>query len=219
MELKGKKILFLGDSITEGVGASCPENAYWRVFGRNTQAEVWADGRSGTRIAPQLRPDEWDSHPHNVHYGARVADMPAEADGVVVFGGTNDFGHGDAPLGKMSDREETSFYGALHQLCQALIAKYPLAEIVLFTPLHRLGEDAPINERGIRNVAPLSGYAAVIREVAAYYGLPVLDLYATSGIQPRVDIIRQAFAPDGLHPNDAGHARIARRLEGFLNVL
>ena len=32
MQLKDKKILFLGDSITEGVGASCPENANWQVF-------------------------------------------------------------------------------------------------------------------------------------------------------------------------------------------
>ena len=219
MELKGKKVLLLGDSITEGVGASCPENAYWRVFGRNTEAEVWADGRSGTRIAPQHHPDEWDSHPHNVHYGARVADMPAEADVVVVFGGTNDFGHGDAPMGCMADREETTFYGALHQLCLTLLEKYPTAEIVFLTPLHRLSEEVVMNERGIRNVAPLSGYVAAIREVAAYYSLPVLDLYANSGIQPRVDIIRQAFTPDGLHPNDAGHARIASRLEGLMRTL
>ena len=32
MELKGKKINFLGDSITEGVGASAPDKVYWRLI-------------------------------------------------------------------------------------------------------------------------------------------------------------------------------------------
>ena len=34
MELKGKKIYFLGDSITEGVGASDAEHCYVSVFGK-----------------------------------------------------------------------------------------------------------------------------------------------------------------------------------------
>ena len=33
MELKGKKINFLGDSITEGAGTSCEAARYCRPFG------------------------------------------------------------------------------------------------------------------------------------------------------------------------------------------
>lgn len=219
MELKGKRILFLGDSITEGHGVSCPENIYWQVFGRNVGASVWADGIGGTRIAPQRTPEREGMERAAAYFGSRVDAMPAEADAVVVFGGTNDFGHGDAPLGRMSDREETSFYGAFHCLCQKLLAKYPNAEIVIMTPLHRGGEEDPINNWGVRNVTNLRGYVEAIREVAEYYGLPVLDLYAVSGMNPAVPVIRELYMPDWLHPSDLGHARIASRLEGFLKTL
>jgi len=62
----------------------------------------------------------------------------------------------------------------------------------------------------------LKTYVAIIREVAEYYSLPVIDLYANSGIQPKVDIMREKFMPDGLHPNDAGHERIAHVIGNFL---
>ena len=51
--------------------------------------------------------------------------MIPDADIVVVFGGTNDFGWGDAPLGTMEDRREDTFYGAYHLLLQKLIDRYP----------------------------------------------------------------------------------------------
>ena len=51
MELKGKKIYFLGDSITEGVGASDAEHCYVSVFGKLSGAIVKNYGISATRIA------------------------------------------------------------------------------------------------------------------------------------------------------------------------
>lgn len=51
MDLEGKKVLFLGDSITEGVGASSKDTCYVSVFGKISGAEVKNFGISGTRIA------------------------------------------------------------------------------------------------------------------------------------------------------------------------
>ena len=219
MELKGKKVLFLGDSITEGVGVSCIENTYWNVFGRNTGAIVKGYGISGTRIAPQRAPEREGAESMAQYFGSRVEGMDPDADVIVVFGGTNDFGHGDAPLGSMADREETSFCGALHCLCRKLLAKYPTAEIVVMTPLHRGGEEDPINNFGLRNVTNLAGYVRAIREVAEFYAIPVLDLYRMGGITPEITVMRETYMPDWLHPGDAGAARIASRLEGFLKTL
>ena len=44
---------------------------------------------------------------------------------IFVFGGTNDYGHGDAPLGKQGDNDPLTFYGALYDLYQRLLKKYP----------------------------------------------------------------------------------------------
>lgn len=214
MKLNGLKINFLGDSITEGANASKPEKAYWRLLGERDGAIVRGYGIGGTRIArqPALAGKADDN------FVSRVDGMEQDADVIVVFGGTNDFGHGDAPLGSNGDSTDGTFYGALHALFQALRSRYPLAPVVVLTPLHRKGETALFNRNGIRNVGSLVDYVRIIREVAAQYALPVLDLFHTSGMNPNAPADR-FFAADGLHPNDAGHERIYTLLRDFLRRL
>ena len=62
----------------------------------------------------------------------------------------------------------------------------------------------------------LAYYVSIIKEVAAFYSLPVIDLWAISGIQPRVDVIKEKYCPDGLHPNDEGHERMAAVIGAYL---
>ena len=131
MELKGKKINFLGDSITEGVGATDPEAMYVNIVKHDAElAEARNYGISGTRIARQ-------SNDEGSAYCDRYKKMDDDADVVVVFGGTNDFGHGDAPLGTMADRTPDTFYGALHCLYTALTEKYP--DVPYFLMGHSMG--------------------------------------------------------------------------------
>ena len=219
MELKGKKMVFLGDSITQGVGTSAIEHVYWNQIAQRTGALCFGYGISGTRIAVQQRvPSPEPSH--DLYFGSRVEDMIPDADIVVVFGGTNDFGDGDAAFGEMTDRREDTFCGAYHILMEKLIIRYPDAKIVVMTPLHRMSEDeTDYNERGVRRVGSLQDYADAIIEVAGFYGIPVVDLFRTSGMQPRNPILREKYMPDGLHPNDAGHALMAQRLYAFINAL
>ncbi len=218
MNLKGKKIAFLGDSITEGHGTTSIEHTFWNVLAKRTGAFSYGYGIGGTRIAPQRKPSE--NPVFDLYFGSRVDEMIPDADFVVGFGGTNDYGHGDAALGTMADRTEDTFYGSLHVLMRKLIERYPEALIVFMTPLHRLGESGrDYNEFGVRNTAKLQAYVDAIIEVGAYYGIPVLDLFRVSGIQPEIPVIRERYMPDGLHPSDAGHERIADRLIGFLETL
>ena len=217
MELKDKKIAFLGDSITEGTGVSDPSNIYWNILARETGAKCFGYGIGGTRIAVQREPS-WNPL-FDRHFASRVEEMIPDADIIVVFGGTNDFGHGDAAFGTMEDRTEETFCGAMHCLLQKLIARYPLAQIVVMTPLHRLVEHYVYNELGVRQAADLEEYVNAIMKIAAYYGIPVLDLYRVSGLQPNVPALWEQYMADGVHPKDAGHARIAQKLKGFLNTL
>ena len=209
MELKGKKINFLGDSITEGVGASEKAHCYVEQFAAATGAICRNYGISGTRIAKRRVPYEIPEFDR--YYASRVPEMDPDADVVVVFGGTNDYGHGDAPLGEMSDRTVWTYYGALHVLFTALIEKYPTAQIVILTPLHREDEE--------KRMPILKPFVDATRQVAEYYSLPVLDLWANYGIQPRIPVMKNMYVPDGLHPNDAGHAHLANKLRAFLEQL
>ena len=98
MELKGLKINFLGDSITEGVGASSKETIFHAVLKKEVQlAEARNYGIGGTRFAVQkgteARPK--DNYVDINSFCERFDKMDDDADAVVVFGGTNDYGHGD----------------------------------------------------------------------------------------------------------------------------
>lgn len=213
MKLENTVINFLGDSITEGVGTSAEDKRYFEVMKKKYNiGEVNGYGIGGTRIARQM-----DSETEGRWFCSRYNEMKDSADIIVVFGGTNDYGHGDAPLGSFSDRTDETFYGACHTLFSGLINKYPDSVIVIMTPLHRCDENNLYGDGSKKQeMYPLITYVDVIREVAQFYSLPVCDLYSNSGIQPENEKQKELFMPDGLHPNDAGNARIAERLGDFL---
>ncbi len=219
MKLKGLTINFLGDSITEGVGVSSPEKLYHQLLKKDAKLkEARNYGISATRYALQ---NGTEARPKDdfidVNSFCERFDKMEDADAVVVFGGTNDYGHGDAPVGTFADRTPDTFYGACHYLYRGLTQKYLGKPIVIMTPLHRIGEDKKVNFN--QDDYNLKMYVEIIREVAEYYSLPVLDLYAMSGIQPEIPEVQEAYVPDGLHPNDAGHRVVADKLKKFLEIL
>ena len=219
MLLKGATINFIGDSITEGVGASRVENRYTDVLAREFGLKAANNyGISGTRFARQKNPTV-NNPSFDRDFCSRYAEMAPSADAVVVFGGTNDFGHGDAPLGTFADRTPDTFTGACHYLMNGLLEMYVGKPVVILTPLHRWNEDCPRGDVKTEDVAPLSTYREILLRVAESYSLPVLDLYATSGIQPMNARNRAQLAPDGVHPNDAGYAILAHRIGRFLESL
>ncbi len=211
-DLKGKKINCLGDSITEGACLADPKNeCFVSLLASKYGAIVRNYGIGGTRIAHQTVTHNGCTS-YDRDFCMRVDEMDPDADYIVVFGGTNDFGHGDAPFGEMSDRTSATFCGALHELYTKLIEKYPLATIVIITPLHRTGDE----DRRADSNKNLYDYIYAIRKAAEYYSLPVLDLFATSGIQPNIEINKTTYTADGLHPNALGHRLIADRLAHFI---
>lgn len=219
IDLQGKRIAFLGDSITEGVGASSNDTCYVSVFRRLTGAETFNFGIGGTRIAVQ-RKKTADKPEFDRYFESRIGDMPENLDYIVVFGGTNDFGHGDAPLGKFGDDTSETFYGALRRLYIRLYERYPAARIIAVLPLHRCSEDdTGDNEYGVARKGSLRDYVNAIRQTAEKFSVPVVDLFACANIQPQIGAVRELLMPDGLHPSDLGHKRIAEMLARFLERL
>lgn len=215
MELKNKKIAFLGDSITEGAGVQTPDSVYWRQIATNTGAQCYGYGVCGSRIVPQCPNKDDDKS-----FGSRVGQMIPDADVVVVFGGTNDFDHGYAAIGTIKDRTNETFYGACYCLIMQLIDRYPGACIVMMTPLHRESEEElSNNDPGGRRCGTLFAYAQAIREVAELFGVPIVDLFHNCTIQPRIPALKEKYMPDGLHPNDAGHVLITKCLLSVLEQL
>ena len=220
MELQGLTINFLGDSITEGHSvANIAQNRYDNVLKELCGLrEVRNYGIGGTRIAHQFRPSaeaRWD-----LNFCGRAEKMNPDADIVVVFGGTNDYGHGDAPFGKPGDSDRGTYCGAVRWLMNRLCELYPGKVIVFMTPARRLGDLAPsASESRYYPSLPLKAYVDVILETAKDYPIHVLDLYEKLGIDPNLQADREQYTAEGLHFNDAGHRVIAERLREFLVAL
>lgn len=221
MELKGKKINFLGDSITEGCGASAPEKCFVSLMKEyNDLAEARNYGKGGTRIARQSEIKD-PNEPRDKDFLMRMWDMDPDADVIVVFGGTNDYGNGQAPLGTIEDKEVFTFYGAVRTLCIELIKKYPTSAIVFITPLHRWNEDGGLGTWKPEGVVqhPLKDYVYAIKEVCQRFSIPVCDMYGAGLMHGNNWKWCHEYMPDGLHPNDKGYEILARRLSAFLKNL
>ena len=204
------KINFLGDSITEGAAASEASKTFINLVGNLLDCEVRNYGISGTRIARQQSPSSVPQY--DKYFASRVSSMKNDADFVFVFGGTNDFGHGDAPMGKMGDKTPDTFYGAMNNLVDELLKFYKKNQIVFMLPLYRIDEYNPYGEGVLKIVRePLPHYRDAMVEVLNDRNIRVFDIKDEIGKPENNPLIA-----DGLHPNDLGHKKIADLVVNYI---
>ena len=223
MELKGKIIDFLGDSITEGVGVYDQNNRYDNVIHRRFElAAHYNYGIGGTRLAHQSAPSEIPRY--DLCFCGRAYMLEKSADLIVVYGGVNDYIHGDAYFGKMEDRTPETFCGAVYFLMNLLKTNYEGKQIVFMTPAHMHFKgisDKCLSGRPMKkpDAQPLSAYVEVIKARGEELGIPVLDLFEKLPIDPNNESDREKYTVDGLHFNDVGHEILANTLCEFLESL
>lgn len=203
------KIAFLGDSITEGCGATTVDNFFINHVGRILQAEVLNYGVGGTRLAKQKENSEEEQWDYD--FLSRAEIMERDVDLVVVFGGTNDYGHGVAKLGNIDDDTSYTFFGGIKKLLEYLIEVYGKEKLRFVLPLRRY-KDEDLNQS---NGVSLSVYVSIIKYVCDIYGIKVLDLF-TDGIPKPETCDGDKFTVDGLHPTDFGHEYIAKKISEFI---
>lgn len=224
MELKGKIIDFLGDSITEGHGVTdCENNRYDNVIKKKCSLKAaYNYGIGGTRIAHQIEPSYKPRH--DLCFCGRAYDLNPDADIISVYGGINDYMHGDAPFGKDGDTTPATFCGAVEFLMNLLKTEYPNSKIVFITPAHCSYEDivdtlpSPRPEKA-SDAKPLVDYVDEIKTVGKRHGIPVLDLYRTFSVDPNNAEDKEKYTADGLHFNDEGHKLLADCIIEFLQSL
>jgi lysophospholipase L1-like esterase len=207
---------FLGDSITYGlytpVGGQSPtaqaNPTYVQTVKEFLDLEYSRNyGSSGTCISSATSQSPQSS------FVNRYSSMESDADIVVVFGGTNDYGT-SVPMGDPTDTTDTSFYGSMDVLCKGLIAKYLGKRIVFITPIPRNGENTP-NSAG----KTLQDYRDAIVDVAQNrYGLAIID-GRNLGISTADSTYKATYIVDGLHPTQLGHDQLGKAIAHILNAI
>ena len=207
---KTKKIVCLGDSITEGVNANGWQwHRYIDQWAKNNGIETTVVnlGIGGTSVCTSsyvtdtLKP-----------FVNRLETIPIDADIVTIFGGTNDWGN-NATLGTIDDTGTSTFYGAYKHILEWLAINRPNAKIITMTPLKRYyrgsgtswvnAQTTPNNKGNL-----LQDYVRAVKDVSDLYAVTCVDLHNDSGLNPVLEIVRTKFMGDGLHPTAEGNKRM-----------
>lgn len=197
MPMNGKKVTFLGDSITDfGVGFGL----YVKLFGERSGATVTSLAVAGKAYG-------------DGEIASQASNLTGDEDVVVVMGGTNDHWR-NFPIGDIYNEDNgvivpttntATTCAGVHSVIQGIYEKCPLAKIIILTPPQKeTGWNA--NTQG----KYLYEYVDAIKKVAQLYGVLVVDQFANCNINPMFSAMKSKyFNNDGLHPNVLYHQLLA----------
>ena len=143
---RGKKVAFLGDSITDKSHVGTTKN-YWQYLEEMLGIEAWVYGINGHQWS-----DIWEQ-------AQRLKDEKGNnVDAIIIFAGTNDYNCG-VPLGewysyelsnvevsgpqieqrvkRVPQMDESTFRGRINRVLSYLKSNFPQQQIILLTPIHR----------------------------------------------------------------------------------
>lgn len=210
--------VFLGDSITFGYELKEEEQAYPALVSESLGLSSYENhGISGSSVSS----GGWEPMCERYQHMNRHADI------IFFMGGRNDFSSVENEFGDINTSADDThtFYGALKHIAEGLIQYYPDRLIIFLTPPHGSSDMVPEYLPNRTTGKMYSDYVQAIREVASLYSFPCCDLWNTAGIQPLLEVHKNMYftgengIPDGLHPNQKGHERLANRIIGFMNTL
>lgn len=201
----GKKWLAFGDSITYGYNA---DKSYVKFISERIGCNGINCGISGEGYA-------------TTYSGAKMLyqrideNNATEVDLVTLFCGTNDWNNlGTVPLGVKGDSTSNTFYGCVKLAFDKVIEKFPLATIIVITPLPRTN-DMNLNRRGEK----LIQYVDAIIDMSEDYSFPILDLYRKSNFHRYNTTFKNLYMPDELHPSTAGQELLSKKILAFLDSI
>lgn len=240
----GKKVAFLGDSITEGANT---ERMYWEYLEDLIGIEATSYGISGAMWMPT------DTHKDILTQAKSAVASGVAYDAIFVFCGTNDF-YNNVPMGKWYNEEDyqtaltdrgvikkrvltsaadATEKGYINDAMKYIKQNYPNAQVIMMTPIHRgrcgdkaLGSTyAADNEfASNKSLIYLSDFVNAVKEGAEIWSCPCINLYEDCGILSWMDEYGENYLnkkdddrmSDSLHPNRAGHWRIAQTIASKL---
>ena len=237
---RGKKVAYFGDSITDP-NTIPGTSLYWNFLQQWLDITPWVYGVSGREWNDIPRQTDMLQQEHGDAVDAILIFC-----GTNDFNNSIPIGEWynvtedivEAAVGKPKETvlrrhrqfsmNPNTFRGRINIAMDKLKRTYPTKQIVLLTPIHRAYfyySDSNVQpDEMYPNGAGLyiDDYVASVKEASNVWSVPVIDLNGLSGLFPLEDAGAQLFNKkdtDRLHPNQAGHARMAKTLLYQLSAL
>lgn len=235
----GKKVAVLGDSISDSTRVGT-KKCWWEMLSDSLELQTICYAKNGWTIEGMQKQAQWMLDEEKK--SGKKFDL------ILLFGGTNDF-NSSLPLGECytleratvsrDDKPEESlhrvlnfdnstFCGRLNNLLSTLKNNCPNARIVMLTPIHR-----GFAKFGDRNEQPeelwankldlfLDAYIGKMEQASHLWAVPMLDLNVQCELypmSPAYDDFVNKVDRDRLHPNTAGHKRMALAIQGYIESI
>lgn len=189
----GKKWVVLGDSISTTTHSPKPYHAVIAEKLGFTVVNLSAGGRTYETILTE-----------------QIPNIPDDADLITIMSGTNDSTKGWT-IGEATDTDTTTFSGKVHAALLAIQQKFPTIPVGVITSVYK--------GSGNTNVQKFSDATKAVCKV---YSVPCFDLNAGSGVLAMTEENIAYYYNDGAaatHPNNAGQAVMAAKIEPFIRSL
>ena len=230
---QGKRVAYLGDSITDPKNKAAKKH-YWAYLQEMLGITPYVYAVSGRQWNDIPRQAEQLKKEHNSDFDAIMifigtndynAGVPIgewyTQDSTQVLAAIHKPKAMVTRMKRTMVMDENTYRGRINIALSTLKKMFPTKQIVLLTPIHRA--IANFNDKNIQPTEEyqnecgeyLDRYVNSVKEAGNIWAVPVIDLNSTCGLYPILDEYSQYFHnqdTDRLHPNDAGHVRIAKTL-------
>ena len=217
-DFSDKNIVFIGDSITEGITSAVDIN------GNRISYVTYADsylhfkktlnhGMGGRMFS--VYGDEELSLALNFGNVTNV-----DSDIIVVFAGINDYLSTPANkrFGDVNDKLSTAGYcGSVRYFMKQLQEYYANREI-FFVTTYNTTKTVECNYTDINGQPTLNDYMEVQRKLAKEFGFHVIDLYSTGFMDCSDKASSDFYLRDGLHPKDNGNIVLGEHIAAELSL-
>lgn len=203
-------IACLGDSITQATNLDNMEDYQQYAYPTRLKEILGAESVTNLGIGGSSIGRYWDEA-----FVERYKEIPQDTDLIIVMGGTNDgFCLSKEELGTFEERKAGTFIGDLDELMRGLKEDYPDATIVFATPLPNVLHDMLRKEKDY--LLPQVTLVNVIKQLAAEYEIPVIDLYNSNMLDTHDAAVIYNYMPDGVHCNPDGYMILAEHFAAEL---
>lgn len=237
---KGKRVAYFGDSITDPRNSGSKKK-YWGFLQDWLQIEPYVYGVSGRqwndipRQTDKLKEEHGDdfdailifigTNDYNagVPIGEWFTERPEK-----VMAGIHEQKHLVDRKHRYPVMSDSTYRGRINKALDYVKRTFPKKQIVLMTPIHRAEFYAndknwqPREDYTNQCGEYIDAYVQSVKEAGSLWAVPVIDLNALCGLYPLMDemaIYFKSAENDRLHPNDAGHERMAKTIMQQLMAL
>lgn len=210
-----KTAVFLGDSICAGdIDGSEYDGYGWAGLIGEANSMVWKNyGRNGGTITP-IESVVAQSRDLGSQVNLAMTDYP-NADYVIFEGGTNDADQlKETGLGVISDDfatfDTSTFSGAMENLILKILTAFPNAQVG-YIVAQKMGNPPYTSAGSIRRK-----YFDRAVEICQKWGIPVVDLWNGSLLNPALTYHVENFYTDKQHLTLAGYQRISPMIEAWM---